>query len=399
MSTAGESGGRAESGRIDAAPPGTPQERLVMKQEKLLAGSANQPLHSRLREWLIAHIDSYPTGAKLPTEFELADRFGISRLTVHKAINQLQSDGYVTRIRSKGTFVTRKDQRVRAHAAGSKGTVIIAYADWFSYDIWAKVDLAEIQAVKHGYGLVNLKLTRLGGYSLLESLVGEFDDLRGILVIPPGGIVSEADLAFLDSLNVPTVVLCDVDGVEATKHIATVSQNMDEIARLDIETALSMGARKIAHIGAEPLNPLVARFTHALKRHAHGRIELLMPEPSTRVWNDSPGKAHQMTLELLGTTPGIDALALDSFPTALAASRAVHDSGCRAPLMLINAPYFGLDRFLDLHVVLVYASIKTQVARAFGLLGAPEFPPATRCHQVECEVKPSSPSDPFKANL
>ncbi|MBX3195339.1 MAG: GntR family transcriptional regulator [Schumannella sp.] len=45
---------------------------------------------------------------KLPTERELADEFDISRLTVRRALDQLENDGVVYRVQGAGTFVSEK---------------------------------------------------------------------------------------------------------------------------------------------------------------------------------------------------------------------------------------------------------------------------------------------------
>lgn len=45
---------------------------------------------------------------KLPTERELADEFEISRLTVRRALDQLENDGVVYRVQGAGTFVSEK---------------------------------------------------------------------------------------------------------------------------------------------------------------------------------------------------------------------------------------------------------------------------------------------------
>lgn len=364
----------------------------------ILDASDPRPLHTRLRDWLVANIDSYPEGTRLPTEFELADRFGISRLTVHKVMGELQRDGYVVRMRSKGTFVARKDQRVRGNAAGNRGTVIVAYPDWFSFDIWQKVDLAEVQAVKHGFSLVNLKLTRLGGYESLRALVEEFEETRGVMVVPPGGNVSPDDRVLLDSLGVPVVVLCEVDDLNATRHLSSVCQDMDDIARRDVDAAVAAGARRLAHVGAEPWNPLLERFARSLREHAQGRIDLILPSPSTHAWQDSPAKAYHLARELLAGRPAPDALVLDSFPTALAASRAVHDLGRADALSLIvNAPYFGLERFLHPRAVRVASPLRGIVARAFELLAAETYPPAQRRWLIDAETftpQPTGPAEP-----
>lgn len=49
----------------------------------------------------------YPAGAKLPTEGELAARFGVNRHTVRRALAEMQSRGSISIERGRGTFVTQ----------------------------------------------------------------------------------------------------------------------------------------------------------------------------------------------------------------------------------------------------------------------------------------------------
>lgn len=48
---------------------------------------------------------TYPPGTKIPPETELTKRFGASRMTVNRAIKELQMAGYVRRTRGSGTYV------------------------------------------------------------------------------------------------------------------------------------------------------------------------------------------------------------------------------------------------------------------------------------------------------
>lgn len=47
-------------------------------------------------------------GDMIPSEREYAEKFQISRMTVRQAINNLVNEGYLERVRGKGTFVTVK---------------------------------------------------------------------------------------------------------------------------------------------------------------------------------------------------------------------------------------------------------------------------------------------------
>ncbi len=63
----------------------------------------------RVRQHLVAVIDGgLAPHEKLPTERDLADEFEISRLTVRRALDQLESDGIVYRVQGAGTFVSDK---------------------------------------------------------------------------------------------------------------------------------------------------------------------------------------------------------------------------------------------------------------------------------------------------
>jgi GntR family transcriptional regulator len=67
------------------------------------------PLYFQLKEIIIAEIKngSYKSGELIPTENEVGEMFHISRTTVRQAIRELEHEGWLYRIKSKGTFVSR----------------------------------------------------------------------------------------------------------------------------------------------------------------------------------------------------------------------------------------------------------------------------------------------------
>src|ERR1044071_8565808 len=67
-------------------------------------------LADRLRDELLEEMTSsqLPPGTKLPTEGELATRFGVSRATVREAVTSLVEAGYVTRRRGSGSYVAER---------------------------------------------------------------------------------------------------------------------------------------------------------------------------------------------------------------------------------------------------------------------------------------------------
>ncbi|CUH97603.1 hypothetical protein P22_3734 [Propionispora sp. 2/2-37] len=67
------------------------------------------PLYYQLKQLLLNEIrtGNFKEHDCLPTEIELSNMFGISRPTVRQAINELVNEGYLSRLKGKGTFVTK----------------------------------------------------------------------------------------------------------------------------------------------------------------------------------------------------------------------------------------------------------------------------------------------------
>lgn len=57
-----------------------------------------------IKNWIINR--EFNPGEKIPSENELAGKFGVSRLTVRQALSQLTQEGFLISKRGEGTFVT-----------------------------------------------------------------------------------------------------------------------------------------------------------------------------------------------------------------------------------------------------------------------------------------------------
>lgn len=58
------------------------------------------------------YTKKYKPGEKLPTEVELEKIYGVSKITIRKAMEKLTNDCLVERIRGKGTFVSQKKEKI-----------------------------------------------------------------------------------------------------------------------------------------------------------------------------------------------------------------------------------------------------------------------------------------------
>lgn len=91
----------------------------------------------------------YRPGSRIPTEMELASRFGASRMTVSRALRELQTQGFLLRRHGAGTFVQEQ------HRQGT-GTVGLIFPDFpgFHSSVFDAMTLEltrQIQAA--GFGL------------------------------------------------------------------------------------------------------------------------------------------------------------------------------------------------------------------------------------------------------
>jgi GntR family histidine utilization transcriptional repressor len=67
----------------------------------------SQPVYGLVKSYIQCHISSgeWKPGDPVPSESTLMQQFGLSRMTVNRALRELTSEGMVTRVRGSGTFV------------------------------------------------------------------------------------------------------------------------------------------------------------------------------------------------------------------------------------------------------------------------------------------------------
>ncbi|MET0604741.1 MAG: GntR family transcriptional regulator, partial [Baekduia sp.] len=94
--------------------------------------SRASPKGTQLRSIMEDLIETLKPGDPLPSERELAERYGVARMTVRAEITRLAAEGRVERVQGRGTFVAEarvaqaatlssftEDMRARGLKAGS----------------------------------------------------------------------------------------------------------------------------------------------------------------------------------------------------------------------------------------------------------------------------------------
>ena len=69
--------------------------------------AASQPLYERIEKQLRRRLADADDGAPFPSEPQLAEEFGVSRMTVRAALAGLERDGMLERVPGRGTFVRK----------------------------------------------------------------------------------------------------------------------------------------------------------------------------------------------------------------------------------------------------------------------------------------------------
>ncbi len=125
---------------------------------------------------------AYAIGQRIPTEAELASTFDTSRVTVARALRDLEMQGLLVRRRGAGSFVRSPDKATGALfglVTGNTPGLLAKISDAMAREAHAK-----------GLGLLSSKWSDAAGdlaVSLVESLCAEYTERRvaGVFLAPP----------------------------------------------------------------------------------------------------------------------------------------------------------------------------------------------------------------------
>lgn len=67
------------------------------------------PLHTQIREIIRRRVleGSYPPHSQMPSEAQMMEAFGVSRITIRQALGDLQKEGLIFKVAGKGSFVAK----------------------------------------------------------------------------------------------------------------------------------------------------------------------------------------------------------------------------------------------------------------------------------------------------
>jgi DNA-binding LacI/PurR family transcriptional regulator len=263
----------------------------------------------------------YPLEGRLPSERDLADEFKVSRVTVRKALEQLTSDGMISRRPGLGTLVTATEP-VKPEMASDVGFVV-QHLDNPYYSAFASALESVLSA--HDLSMV-LAGTAQNPDEELRSLQRMRERrVRGVILCVPDRLHHPEAVAALLQQRLPVVV---IGGRQSGVAVDTVDSDNRAGMTAAIEHLLQLGHRRIGFLSAMAYGRVDVRLelTAELLR-ARG----LEPGPAVRV--DTPDFAGGRAAldRMLETAERPTALLCTNDITAIGAVQRAFELGVSIP--------------------------------------------------------------------
>ncbi|MBI2202336.1 MAG: GntR family transcriptional regulator [Candidatus Rokubacteria bacterium] len=208
---------------------------------KLTAGGPI-PLYYQLEQDLRERIGAgeFRGSAPLPTEQRLCEAYGVSRITVRRALDSLLASGLIARRQGVGTFVNEPGETVKSLKLIGSLDDITAYSAQLAYKVLARETVAATRLVAEALDLpARASVTRL---ETVFSLRGD-PFAHAEFFCPPGigDLIGDADIAGQASL------------------VAVVERKLGRtIERADQTVEAAIADRRVArHLGLRPRAPVL----------------------------------------------------------------------------------------------------------------------------------------------
>lgn len=213
----------------------------------------NEILYQKILKYLEEKIMSKELrpGDKLPTEMELAEQFGVSRITSKRALEELRSAGLIYRVRGRGSFVSETITSGKA-AHRTEGELdykkVITFMIPFSCSdggIMNTIRGASCVASEKGY-ILDVKYSNHDlneERKLLQTLYEK--GVGGIIIYP---ISDRKNLEIITTLSMDEYPIVSIDKYYESVPVSYVVSDNQKGAYDMTKYLLGLGHRKIAFI-------------------------------------------------------------------------------------------------------------------------------------------------------
>ncbi|MCM2477687.1 histidine utilization repressor [Rhizobium sp. CG5] len=131
------------------------------------------PLYERMKSQIRVRIDSgdWPVNHRIPSENELVDMLGVSRMTANRALRELASEGVIVRVQGRGSYVAPKKRSANMMGVRNIADEIAERGGVHS------ADLVLMQAEVCNHDLADALETSVGEAAYHSVIVHKEDDL------------------------------------------------------------------------------------------------------------------------------------------------------------------------------------------------------------------------------
>lgn len=203
-----------------------------MDEEGTTAMARKISVYEDVAAELLARIEDgfYSLAQKLPSEYDLAKEFGVSRLTIRKAIDSLVSRNKLMKYKGKGTYIISQ-QKIQSGSFGLQGFT----------------EVAESRGMKPQTRVIDF----VGGYLPTEGIRARLSLQEGELVYHLTRLrLADDEPLIIEELTIPTRYLPNVSQVDLeSKSIFSLIEEVVDIGYSHQE----VGAEVVNHVQSELL--------------------------------------------------------------------------------------------------------------------------------------------------
>lgn len=327
---------------------------------------------------------------RLPAIRELMTRFGVSQVTVTRALDELEREGVIVRKWGAG-IMPAAVSHATAVQRGSGGRmekprkILYSYAAYYSGGLWNNLNIVEMYAVQRRVNLIFHKRTR-------ETSMEEFIDyaksqkkLAGLIYSESSKRLTEKELAMLGELPCKVFLFWSrFDYPDLPENVFLVSTDPVEPARMLARHLLEHGHRRIGFVAHIPKSDNSEIFLKAAAEWIRTHGGELKPEhifrSGTKPWDDALQAAAETVRKNIATIKSdkLTALIFNSSDGALAAIRPLRENGLFFPrdVSLVGNGYMPLYDILpdvpDIAAVNVEKMVRFVIDSLLSRKGEPE---------------------------
>jgi GntR family transcriptional regulator, histidine utilization repressor len=181
-------------------------------------------------------------GARMPSEAELTAQFGVSRMTVNRALRELQGEGLVERVQGVGTFAAQ------LHPVSSTLTIRDLHEEIEARGHRHHVDVQFVREERAGAALA-AQLGLAEGAPVFHSLMAHFDN----------GVALQCEDRYVNPDRAPDYLSVDFTRTTPTQHLLAVAPLWEAQFTIEAGAPTALEAKLLGVPAGEPCLVVVRR--------------------------------------------------------------------------------------------------------------------------------------------